>query len=82
MFKLGQKYLLEAIGAPCIPSYVFYDKKDAIKWLNKTTFPKVFKLRGGASSVNVKLIKNRKQAIKIIRKSFTKGFKNFNRWAN
>jgi len=25
--KVAQKYLLEAIGAPLIPSYVFYDKK-------------------------------------------------------
>lgn len=25
--KVGQKYLLEAIGAPLVPSYVFYTKK-------------------------------------------------------
>jgi hypothetical protein len=80
--KLGQKYLLESIKAPLVPSYVFYTKEDALNWINKTTFPKVFKLSGGASSVNVKLIKNRQQAIKIAKKAFSKGFKNYDRWAN
>ena len=27
--KVGQKYLLEAIEAPLVPSYVFYTKKEA-----------------------------------------------------
>src|SRR5690606_1428436 len=50
--KLGQKYLLVAIDAPLVPSYAFYDKKSALNWISKTTFPKVFKLRGGAGSSN------------------------------
>jgi glutathione synthase/RimK-type ligase-like ATP-grasp enzyme len=71
--KLGQKYLLEAIDAPLIPSYAFYDKIEALKWAENTTWPKVFKLNGGAGSSNVKLVKNKKQAIKLIKKSFSKG---------
>jgi len=58
--KVGQKYLLEAIGAPLAPTYVFYDKKSAFDWIDKTTFPKVFKLRGGAGSLNVKLVEHKK----------------------
>jgi len=77
--KVGQKYLLEAIGAPLVPSYVFYTKKDAIEWINKTTFPKVFKLRGGAGSANVKLAKTKLQAKKFIRKAFSSGFSQFDR---
>lgn len=80
--KVGQKYLLEAIGAPLVPSYVFYTKKDAMGWIHKTSFPKVFKLRGGAGSANVKLIHNRKQAEKLIIKAFGKGFPQFNRLGN
>src|SRR5690606_25942573 len=57
--KVAQKYLLEAIGAPMVPSYVFYDKKEAIEWANKTTYPKVFKLKGGAGSANVKLVRTK-----------------------
>ena len=71
--KVAQKYLLEAIDAPLIPSYVFYDKKEALEWVEKTSWPKVFKLTGGAGSSNVKLIKDKLQAKKIIQKSFGKG---------
>jgi glutathione synthase/RimK-type ligase-like ATP-grasp enzyme len=76
--KIAQKYLLEAIDAPLIPSYVFYDKNEALKWADETTWPKVFKLTGGAGSSNVKLIKKKKQAIKLIKKSFSKGHNIFN----
>lgn len=72
--KVGQKYLLEAINAPLAPSYVFYTKKEALEWVKKTSFPKVFKLRGGAGSSNVKLANSKKEAIKFINKAFGKGF--------
>jgi glutathione synthase/RimK-type ligase-like ATP-grasp enzyme len=72
--KLGQKYLLEAINAPLVRSYAFYDKDETIRWIENTEFPKVFKLRGGAGSLNVKLVKNKNAAKRIIRKAFSKGF--------
>lgn len=72
--KVGQKYLLEAIEAPLVKSYVFYDKVKAKKWIKRTKFPKVFKLKGGAGSSNVKLIKSKKQAKKIVNRAFSKGF--------
>jgi glutathione synthase/RimK-type ligase-like ATP-grasp enzyme len=75
--KLGQKYLLEAIGAPLVPTYIFYDKITALKWVKTTILPKVFKLRGGAGSSNVKLVKTKREAIKLIKKSFGKGFSNY-----
>ncbi len=77
--KVAQKYLLEAIRAPLVPSYAFYEKKDAIDWVNQTSFPKVFKLKGGAGSANVKLVKTKRQAIRIINKAFGKGFSQFDR---
>jgi len=72
--KVGQKYLLESIDAPCIPSYVFYTKKDALEWIDKTSFPKVFKLSGGAGSMNVKLCHTKKEAEKFVNIAFGKGF--------
>lgn len=72
--KVGQKYLLEAIEAPLVPSYVFYTKKEALEWINKTTFPKVFKLRGGAGSAHVKLARTKSQAKGFIKKAFGCGF--------
>lgn len=80
--KVGQKYLLEAINAPLVPSYVFYEKEEALQWAQKTTFPKVFKLRGGASAVNVRLVKSSKEASSLIKKAFGKGFSQFNRINN
>jgi glutathione synthase/RimK-type ligase-like ATP-grasp enzyme len=78
--KLGQKYLLESLGAPLVPSYVFYSKNEALQWIKHTTFPKVFKLRCGAGSFNVRLIKSSKKAEQIINKAFAKGFSQFNRF--
>ena len=78
--KVGQKYLLEAIDAPMAKTWVFYEKKEALKWIEQTTFPKVFKLRGGAGSTNVKLIKTHKQAKRLVNKAFGIGFPAYDRW--
>lgn len=71
--KVGQKYLLESINAPFVKTSVFYDKISAIKWIDNVSLPKVFKLRGGAGSANVILIKSKRTAIKIIKKAFGNG---------
>lgn len=72
--KLGQKYLLEAIDAPLIKSYVFYDLETALLWIHKNDFPKVFKLRSGAGAQNVKLLKNKQEAKQYAKRAFSKGF--------
>lgn len=71
--KVSQKYLLEAIEAPLVPSHVFYDEKKALEWAKNTDYPKVAKLRRGAGSYNVKLIKSNKEARKYIKDMFGKG---------
>lgn len=78
--KVGQKYLLEAIDAPLVQTWVFYEKKDAFDWIEKTSFPKVFKLRGGAGSANVKLIRSKSQAKSLINKAFGGGFPAYDKW--
>jgi glutathione synthase/RimK-type ligase-like ATP-grasp enzyme len=78
--KLGQKYLFESIGAPCVKSYVFYNKEDALSWIKTASFPKVFKLRCGSGSANVKLINSKLQAKCLIRKAFGRGFPMFDRF--
>lgn len=78
--KLGQKYLLESIGAPMVRTYVFFTYKEAMAWISTTTFPKVFKLRGGAGSSNVMLISSRRKAKRIAYKAFHQGFSSFNKW--
>ena len=78
--KIAQKYLLESLGLPLVPSYHFLEKGEALKWAKNTDFPKVFKLSKGAGSANVKLVQNRKQAISLINKAFSSGFSVFNRY--
>lgn len=80
--KVGQKYLLEAIGAPLAQTYVFYSKEEALTWTKGTTYPKVFKLRNGAGSDNVRLVRDRRHAERLIRKAFGKGFKQYAAWSN
>lgn len=73
--KVGQKYLFEALNLESmIPTWVFYDKTEALEWVKQTSFPKVFKLRGGAGSQNVRLVKSARAARVLIRKAFGRGF--------
>ncbi|WP_163381067.1 RimK family alpha-L-glutamate ligase [Cyclobacterium sp. SYSU L10401] len=80
--KVAQKYLLERVGAPLVPSYALYDLNSALEWIEKAEFPKVFKLRGGAGSANVRLAYNRAQAKKLVRQAFGKGFSNYDAWGS
>lgn len=77
--KVGQKYLLESVCAPLVPSYVFYTKKDALRWVESASFPKVFKLRGGAGAANVRLVYSKQQARRLVAKAFSGGFSAYNR---
>ncbi len=72
--KIGQRYLLEAIEAPLVPSYIFYDKQDALEWIKETDYPKVFKLRRGSGSSHVRIVKDQHTAKKLVKQSFGKGF--------
>jgi glutathione synthase/RimK-type ligase-like ATP-grasp enzyme len=77
--KIAQKYLFEAFNIPHVPTYIFYTKQDALKWVEKANFPQIFKLRCGAGSLNVSIIHSKKVAINKIKIAFGKGFFLFNR---
>lgn len=72
--KIAQKYLLEAIGAPLVPTYVFCDLDAAFRWIDQTSFPKVFKLRRGAGSANVRLARSASEARSLAKRALTTGF--------
>jgi glutathione synthase/RimK-type ligase-like ATP-grasp enzyme len=72
--KIAQKYLLEAIGAPLVPTYVFYDLSEALQWIDGAVFPKVFKLRRGAASLNVRLVRHAQEARTLAKQAFAGGF--------
>lgn len=74
--KLGQKYLFEHLNIPHAPMDVFYSQESAMEWVgNEKNIPFVFKLKRGAGSSNVKLVKSRREAKKLIKKMFGKGIK-------
>ena len=80
--KVGQKYLLEALKIDLVETWAFYDAKSASEWIKNTSFPKVFKLRGGAFSQNVQLVRTRSEAQGLVRKAFGSGFPAYNSWGN
>jgi glutathione synthase/RimK-type ligase-like ATP-grasp enzyme len=80
--KVGQKYLLEALKVPLAPVFVSYSKKEAVRWAKQTEFPKVFKLRNGAGSDNVRLVRTEKKAVRLINRAFGRGFRQYENWNN
>jgi len=74
--KIRQYYLLKSHEIPVVESYIFWDCKKTIDWLKVTSFPVVFKLRGGAGSTNVILVDSLKSGVKLVKKIFHKGIQN------
>lgn len=77
--KVGQKYLMEALKLPLVPTSIFYQKDKALKWAEQVTFPKVFKTRNGSGAKNVRLVKSARQAKKIIKQCFGKGIPSYDK---
>jgi len=71
--KIKQYYMLKSYGIPMIESWIFWNKKEAIHWVENAVFPLVFKLKGGAGSANVILVKTKSQAKKLINRMFGRG---------
>ncbi len=71
--KVAQKYLFESIDAPLVKSDVFYEKEEALTFLDKSQLPLVAKLKRGAGSTNVKLIKTKAEGVEYIQKLFSEG---------
>lgn len=72
--KLAQKYLFDAHKIPSPVTEVFYAPSCAKDWLAKASYPLVFKLRGGAGSMNVHLVDSVHRAYRIVDRAFGKGF--------
>jgi len=71
--KVKQYFLLKSYGFPITDSWIFYEKNAALEWSAMAEYPVVFKLRGGAGSMNVILVKTHRQAAGLIRRIFGRG---------
>ena len=78
--KVAQKYLFEALDIPAVPAHVFVDRDQALSWVTQAEFPQVFKLRRGAGSAGVKLVTGRRQARRLVKKAFGRGFRIYDPW--
>jgi glutathione synthase/RimK-type ligase-like ATP-grasp enzyme len=71
--KVSQHYLLQSLGAPVAPTWVFWDQAEALVWAQTAPYPVVFKLSAGAGSSNVLKVDGQAQAEALIRRMFTHG---------
>ena len=69
--KVYEKYLLEAIQAPIVDTYVFYEYQDAVRWLETCQYPIVYKFPQGAGSTSVRLIEDFVSGEKLCKKHFS-----------
>ena len=74
--KISETLLLKSCNSPVPDFWFFSEKEKALEWLEKdASFPFIAKLKCGAGSHNVKMIKSKGQAIKYINRMFGKGYK-------
>ncbi len=73
--KIKQEYLARYCALPFVQAYVFWDKEEARMWLRQSSYPVVFKLKGGAGSTNVVLIKKYRQAVRLVNAAFSRGLR-------
>lgn len=72
--KIAQKYIFEALNIPTPRTYVFYDRDSAMEWVNAAEVPYVFKLKSGAGSINVSLIREKRDAKQRVNRMFGTGY--------
>ncbi len=71
--KVAQKSLLESVEIEFVNTWTFYSLPNALNWVNnEAKYPLVSKLRRGAGSYNVRLVKNIREARRICRHMFSR----------
>jgi glutathione synthase/RimK-type ligase-like ATP-grasp enzyme len=71
--KIREYYFLKELNFPMIESWIFYDEKCALGFAKNARYPLVFKLRSGAGSNMVLLLKNKIHAKQYVKLMFRKG---------
>ena len=67
-------YWLELNGIPHPKTHVFYDCAEALKFLETTTYPIVFKTHIGATASGVEILRTQAQARRLIKRVFRFGY--------
>lgn len=75
--KIAQYLLLAQFGLAQPPTFVSWNKTEALEYAAGCCYPLVSKASTGAGSANVQLLKNRREAEKFIQQVFSRGRKTF-----
>lgn len=70
--KKNMSYWLDINNIKHAKTYVFYKKNEALSYLEKVKYPLVFKPNIASAGLGIKFINNKKEAIKLLNKVFTK----------
>lgn len=74
--KVRASYLFKHFALPCVETFVFNYKSDAVNFINSTEFPIISKIATGSSSFGVHKISSRKKALKFINSVFSESGRN------
>lgn len=68
--KNNMYYWLSINNISCVDTNIFFKKGDALKFINSSPFPLVFKSKIGSAGIGVQFINSKREAKKLIRKIF------------
>lgn len=71
--KIKQYYIFQALNIKTPKTWIFWNREKAIAWANQARYPIILKLAPGASSNNVRLIKDAQEAASVIKRMFKEG---------
>ena len=75
--KVRQYYLLKEKNLPVVDTFISFSLSETKEYIKNAKYPFVSKISTGSSSFGVKLIKNKKQAWKEVKKIFYSGRKTY-----
>jgi len=71
--KIGQYYFLAAAGIPTPATRIFWKREQAERFCETAEYPFVLKLSAGYQASNVRLVRNREEALFYVDQLFTHG---------
>lgn len=72
--KVAQKYIFESLSIPTPKTHVFLDRVSALLWIDSSNMPLVFKLKAGAGSINVSIVRTKDEARARVERMFGRGY--------
>lgn len=75
--KINQYYTLKTLGLPVVETFISHDQEEILAHLQEIEYPVVWKTNQGFCSLGVFLLKNKRQANRLVRKVFGKGLNTF-----